>query len=77
MLRCRVQAGVRIGPDLAVTGFDGSVLSRVLAPALTTVAMPLADIATRLIDRVIAEAGGTPQSGAEIIGAALIHGQSA
>lgn len=70
-------AGLRIGPDLAITGFDGSALSRILAPALTTVAMPLAGIATRLIDRVIAEAAGTPQGGGEIVGATLICGQSA
>ena len=29
-------AGLRIGPDLAVTGFDGSLISRLLTPTLTT-----------------------------------------
>jgi DNA-binding LacI/PurR family transcriptional regulator len=70
------RTGIRIGPDLAVTGFDGSALSRILAPALTTVAMPLAVIASRLIDRVIAEAAGTPQDGGEIFAATVIGGQS-
>jgi DNA-binding LacI/PurR family transcriptional regulator len=70
------RAGLRIGPDLPVTGSDGSALSRILAPALTTMAMPLADIATRLIDRVIAEAAGTPQDGGEVIGAPLSAGRA-
>jgi hypothetical protein len=38
--------------------------------------MPLAVIASRLIDRVIAEAAGTPQDGGEIIAATVIGGQS-
>ena len=48
------RAGLRIGADLAVTGFDGSVISRILTPALTTVAMPLAEVAERLVDRIVA-----------------------
>jgi DNA-binding LacI/PurR family transcriptional regulator len=69
-------AGLRIGPDLAVTGFDGSLVSRMLTPALTTVAIPLADIAARLIDRVIDQVNGAPQEHGEIIGTSLRHGQS-
>ena len=68
--------GLRTGPDLAVTGFDGSLVSRMLAPTLTTVAMPLADIAARLIDRVIDQVNGTPQEHGEIIGTSLIRGLS-
>lgn len=71
------QTGIRIGPDLAVTGFDGSAISRILAPALTTVAIPLADIATRLTNRVIHQVAGTPHNGGEVLDAALIWGESA
>jgi DNA-binding LacI/PurR family transcriptional regulator len=69
-------AGLRIGPDLAVTGFDGSLVSRVLAPTLTTVAIPLATIAARLIDRVIDQVNGVPQEHGEIIGTSVTRGQS-
>jgi DNA-binding LacI/PurR family transcriptional regulator len=69
--------GLRVGPDLAVTGFDGSLISRMLVPALTTVAMPLAPIAARLVDRVIAQVSGTPEGHGEIIGTSLVYGRSA
>jgi DNA-binding LacI/PurR family transcriptional regulator len=71
------RAGLRIGHDLAVTGFDGSVVSRMLAPALTTVALPLAEIAARLVDRVIDQANGTCREQGEIVGATFVPGQSA
>jgi DNA-binding LacI/PurR family transcriptional regulator len=70
------RTGLRIGADLAVTGFDGSVISRLLTPALTTVAMPLRDLAARLIDRVTAAAAGTASGPGELLDTILIHGQS-
>jgi DNA-binding LacI/PurR family transcriptional regulator len=70
-------AGLRIGPDLAVTGFDGSLVSRMLTPALTTMAIPLADIAARLIDRVIDQVNGISRDQGEMIGTTLIRGMSA
>lgn len=70
------QTGIRIGPDLAVTGFDGSVISRVLAPALTTVAMPLEEIATRLIDRLIDQIAGVPPESGDVLDTQLIRGDS-
>ena len=54
---------------------DGLV-ARVLAPALTTMAMPLAEIATRLIDRLIQEVDGTPHRHGEIIETILVPGES-
>jgi DNA-binding LacI/PurR family transcriptional regulator len=71
------RAGLRIGTDLAVTGFDGSVISRMLTPTLTTMAIPLRDLATRLIDRVIAQATGTAPSHGEVLDTILIEGESA
>lgn len=71
------RAGLRIGPDLAVTGFDGSAISRTLTPALTTAAIPLAQIAARLIDRVIGQVTGTPHDYGEVFRTTLIHGDSA
>jgi DNA-binding LacI/PurR family transcriptional regulator len=70
------RSGIRVGSDLAVTGFDGGLVSRVLAPALTTVAMPLADIATRLVDRILQEVAGTPPDRGEIVDTILVRGES-
>jgi DNA-binding LacI/PurR family transcriptional regulator len=70
------RVGLQVGTDLAVTGFDGSAISRVLAPALTTVAMPLADIADRLVDRVLRQVAGTAPADGEILPTRLVHGGS-
>ena len=69
-------AGLRIGADLAVTGFDGSVISRMLTPALTTVAIPLRDLASHLIDRALAEVTGTASGQGEFLDTVLIEGDS-
>jgi DNA-binding LacI/PurR family transcriptional regulator len=71
-----IRLGLRVGRDLAVTGFDGSAVSRILTPALTTVAMPLARIASRLIERIIGEVAGVPHDHGEILGTTLIRGES-
>ncbi len=58
----KVAAGLalEIPRDLSVIGFDGSILARMLTPALTTVHRPIADMAgaitTRLIDRIEGQA---------------------
>jgi DNA-binding LacI/PurR family transcriptional regulator len=70
------RAGLRIGADLAVTGFDGSVISRMLTPALTTMTIPLSDLASRLIDRVIAQVAGTDSGHGEVLDTILIPGES-
>jgi len=44
---------LRVGRDLAVTGFDGSMRAELLHPQLTTVAIPVDDIAERVIGRVL------------------------
>jgi len=69
--------GLRIGRDLAVTGFDGSVISRLLTPALTTVAMPLRNLAGRLIDRVTEEVTGSGPGHGEFLQTILVPGESA
>ena len=70
------RAGLRIGADLAVTGFDGSVISRMLTPALTTVAIPLRDLASHLLDRALAEVAGTGSGRGEFLDTILIKGES-
>jgi DNA-binding LacI/PurR family transcriptional regulator len=50
--------GIRLGQELAVTGFDSGVVGRLLSPALTTLSIPMLPIARRLVDRVIRAAEG-------------------
>jgi DNA-binding LacI/PurR family transcriptional regulator len=70
------RTGLRIGADLAVTGFGGSVISRLLTPALTTVAMPLRGLARRLIERVTEEVTGTAPGHGEVLDTILVQGES-
>ncbi len=44
---------LRAGRDLAVLGFDGSVGADLLHPALTSVVIPVEDIAQRVVCRVL------------------------
>jgi DNA-binding LacI/PurR family transcriptional regulator len=44
---------LRIGRDLAVVGFDGTVSAALLYPHLTSVVIPVDDIARRLVDRTL------------------------
>jgi DNA-binding LacI/PurR family transcriptional regulator len=52
--------GLGIGRDLSVTGFDGSFIASLLNPQLTSLAIPVADIASRLIDRALGQLGHGP-----------------
>lgn len=62
----KVAAGMALAVpgDLSVIGFDGSILARMLTPALTTVHRPIADMADavtrRLIDRIEGVADDAP-----------------
>ena len=70
------RAGLRIGEDLGVTGFDGSTVARILTPALTTVAMPLAEVASRLVERIVSAVDGASQESGEVLATNLIWGDS-
>ncbi|MFF0484463.1 LacI family DNA-binding transcriptional regulator [Streptomyces sp. NPDC004435] len=59
-------AGLGVGTDVAVTGFNDMPVGTLLQPSLTSVRLPLARIAHALVDRLIAVVeGGTtgPASG--------------
>jgi DNA-binding LacI/PurR family transcriptional regulator len=47
------ELNLRVGRDLAVTGFDGSIRAELLHPRLTTVAIPVDDIARHVVGRVL------------------------
>jgi DNA-binding LacI/PurR family transcriptional regulator len=72
------QAGLAVGRDLAVTGFDGSVIATLLSPQLTTVAIPVDEIAGRLVDRALSQlAGPAADAGpGELVAARLRQGAS-
>jgi DNA-binding LacI/PurR family transcriptional regulator len=68
---------LRVGRDLAVVGFEGSVGTELLHPTLTSVVIPVEDIARRVIDRALRqlETGPDTQPG-EIVPAWLRTGGS-
>lgn len=66
-----------VGRDLAVVGFDGSIGADLVHPALTSVVMPVEDIARRVVARALqqVEAGQDTEPG-EIIPFWLRQGES-
>jgi LacI family transcriptional regulator len=67
----------QVGRDLAVTGFDGSVSAGLLYPTLTSVVLPVEDIARRIVSRVLrqVEHGADTEPG-EVIPTWLREGAS-
>lgn len=53
------ELNLRIGHDLAVTGFDGSIGGELLHPSLTSVIIPVEDIARRVVRRALRQVGGS------------------
>lgn len=65
------------GRDLAVMGFDGSVGAGLLHPLLTSVVMPVEDIARRVIGRVVRQIEDGPDTEpGEIVTTWLREGES-
>jgi DNA-binding LacI/PurR family transcriptional regulator len=68
---------LRIGHDLAVTGFDGSVAAGLMHPRLTSVAIPVDDIARRVVARALRQIDhGPDQRPGEVVPATLRVGES-
>jgi DNA-binding LacI/PurR family transcriptional regulator len=68
---------LRIGQDLAVTGFDGSVAADLLHPRLTSVAIPVDDIAERVVARALRQLDhGPDRQPGEVVQATLRLGES-
>lgn len=67
--------GLEIGRDLAVTGVDGSALAQVLVPTLTTVSIPVGEIARLVVERALAT-GGDPASPGIMVRGELVVGGS-
>jgi DNA-binding LacI/PurR family transcriptional regulator len=68
---------LRIGRDLGVTGFDGSIAADLLHPTLTSVIMPVDDIAGRMVARALRQlTDGSDGSAGEVLPASLRLGES-
>jgi len=68
---------LRIGEDLAVTGFDGSAAAALMHPRLTSVAIPVDDIARRVVARALKQFDhGPDQDPGETVPAILRLGES-
>ena len=57
--RIRV-AGLGVGTDVAVTGFDGGMQGWLVDQTLTTVRIPAARVAEKLVERLMALLDGAP-----------------
>lgn len=68
---------LRIGHDLGVTGFDGSGAADLLHPTLTSVTIPVDDIAGRVVARALRQVDQGPDlSPGELVEASLRPGES-
>jgi DNA-binding LacI/PurR family transcriptional regulator len=66
-----------IGRDIAVMGFDGSVGAGLLHPPLTSVVIPVEDIARRVVGRVLRQIeDGQDTDPGEIVATCLREGES-
>lgn len=73
-LRAFNEAGVSVPDDVALAGFDDIPMARFVAPPLTTVRVPMAELGARALDGVAAAVGAekvTPKS-TEIVATELV-----
>jgi DNA-binding LacI/PurR family transcriptional regulator len=71
------EQGLRIGRDLALTGFDGSIPADLLHPTLTSISIPVDDIAVRVVDRALLQVRGAADgSPGEVVETSLRLGES-
>lgn len=63
VLKVAAARGIAVPGGLSVVGFDGSLLTRMLSPALTSVLRPFGDMAAAAAERLIAriEGGEAPE----------------
>ena len=68
---------LRIGQDLAVTGFDGSAAAAMMHPRLTSVTIPVDDIARRVVARALKQIDHGPDDDpGEVVPTKLRLGES-
>lgn len=52
--------GLRVGSDIAVTGFDDAPMVQYLTPPLTTLRQPIAEVGKRVLSILVHLLRGTP-----------------
>ncbi|MGF7153855.1 LacI family DNA-binding transcriptional regulator [Novosphingobium gossypii] len=62
VLKVAAARGIAVPGALSVIGFDGSILTRMLTPALTSVLRPFGDMAAAAAERLIAGIEGRPDT---------------
>jgi LacI family transcriptional regulator len=68
--------GLAVPTDVAVVSFDGSDLAGWLRPAVTSVAVPYADLGARAIERLLRANGGVDHIGIERVPMPMVLGES-
>jgi DNA-binding LacI/PurR family transcriptional regulator len=77
-LRVIHERGRRVPDDIAVIGFDDSMLARTTIPSLTTVRQPAEDMGRRMAELLLEQlAGAPPQVVGEILPTELVVRASA
>jgi DNA-binding LacI/PurR family transcriptional regulator len=76
-MRALQQRGIKVGEDVAVTGFNDFPFAGLLDTPLTTARIPLRDIATCLFDRALREINGEPDQPGRLVTAPLVVRSSA
>lgn len=64
-LNALAEAGIRVPEDMAVVGYDDIPIARLIRPALTTVAVPIVDLGTAAVDRLLPAMEGTGAAGGQ------------
>jgi DNA-binding LacI/PurR family transcriptional regulator len=77
VLRVLGELGRRVPDEVAVVGYDDSVLATTTVPRLTTVRQPVEDLGRRLAEILLAKIAGEPHSTPEYFGTQLIIRESA
>ncbi|GAA1605922.1 LacI family DNA-binding transcriptional regulator [Kribbella sancticallisti] len=76
-MRTLQRRGVKVGQDIAVTGFNDFPFASMLDTPLTTARIPLRDIAGCLFDRALHEINGDPDQPGRLVTAPLVVRASA
>jgi len=76
-MRALQRRGVKVGQDVAVTGFNDFPFASMLDTPLTTARIPLRDIAGCLFSRALREISGDPDQPGQLVTAPLVVRSSA
>lgn len=68
--------GLRVGRDIALTGFDDGPLSTLVSPELTSVALPVDEMAERLMTLLSSRIAGDPHTGGHYVSTRLVVRES-